>query len=183
LKTAEGLVGAATVRETPAVPSKPGRSAVTAAYDIRMAMLANGYAPLPCETKRPVLTGWPNVKVTAELINGWDIQFPKAQNHGLRLEAFDLDISDGDVCESLENEIRDWFDGKGEILTRFGNPPRRLIPIRVNGDLTKVSALFKDPSGKEQGLELLGTRSQFLATASTPMAILILGPMIAAHGR
>jgi hypothetical protein len=135
-----------------------------------MALLANGYTPLPCscETKRPVLTGWPDAKVTAESINAWDIQFPKAQNHGLRLEALDLDISDQDVCEDLESIIRDWFDGRGEILTRFGSPPRRLIPIRVTGDLTKTSRLFKDPSGKQQGLELLGTRSQFLAYGMHP---------------
>jgi RecA-family ATPase len=143
---------------------------VTAAYEIRMAMLANGYVPLPCncETKRPVLAGWPDAKVTAELINGWDIQFPKAQNHGLRLEAFDLDISDQDVCDDLESEIRDWFDGKGQVLTRFGNPPRRLVPIRIVGELTKTSRLFHDPSGKQQGLELLGTRSQFLAYGMHP---------------
>jgi hypothetical protein len=73
---------------------------------------------------------------------------PKAQNHGLRLEALDLDISDQDVCEDLESIIHDRFDGRGEILTRFGKPPRRLIPIRVTGDLTKTSRLFKDPSGK-----------------------------------
>lgn len=143
---------------------------MTAAYEIRVAMLSNGYTPLPCccETKRPVLTGWPDAKVTAESINGWDIQFPKAQNHGLRLEALDLDISDQDVCEDLENIVRDWFDGRGEILIRFGSPPRRLIPIRVTGDLTKTSRLFKDPSGKQQGLELLGTRSQFLAYGMHP---------------
>ena len=143
---------------------------MTAAYDIRIAMLRNGYSPLPCscETKRPVLAGWPDVKVTAELIDGWGIQFPTAQNHGLRLEAFDLDISDVDVCQDLENEIRDWFDGRGEILTRFGNPPRRLIPIRVSGDLTKISRRFTDASGKPQNLELLGTRAQFLAYGTHP---------------
>jgi hypothetical protein len=135
-----------------------------------MAMLTNGYTPLPCscETKRPVLIGWPDAKVTTELINGWDIQFPKAQNHGLRLEALDLDISDQDICEDLESIVRDWFDGRGEILTRFGNPPRRLIPLHVTGDLTKTSRLFKDPAGKQQGLELLGTRSQFLAYGTHP---------------
>jgi RecA-family ATPase len=143
---------------------------VTAAFEIRMAMLSNGYTPLPCscETKRPVLVGWPDAKVTVESINGWDIQFPKAVNHGLRLEARDLDISDQDVCEDLESIVRDWFDGRGEILVRFGNPPRRLIPLRVTGDLTKTSRLFKDPSGKQQGLELLGTRSQFLAYGTHP---------------
>jgi RecA-family ATPase len=135
-----------------------------------MAMLANGYTPLPCscETKRPVLVGWPDAKVTTEQINGWDIQFPKAQNHGLRLEALDLDISDQDICEDLESIVRDWFDSRGEILVQFGNPPRRLIPIHVTGDLTKTSRLFKDPSGKQQGLELLGTRSQFLAYGTHP---------------
>jgi RecA-family ATPase len=143
---------------------------VTAAYDIRLALLTNGYMPLPCsyETKRPVLAGWPDVKVTAALIDSWDIQFPKALNHGLRLEAFDLDITDEEVCQDLENEIRDWFDGQGEILVRFGNLPRRLIPIRVIGELTKISRIFKDASGKQQGLELLGTRSQFLAYGTHP---------------
>jgi RecA-family ATPase len=143
---------------------------MTAAFEIRMAMLANGYTPLPCscETKRPVLVGWPDAKVTTEAITGWDIQFPKAQNHGLRLEALDLDISDQDICEDLESIVRDWFDGRGEILVRFGNPPRRLIPIHVTGDLTKTSRLFKDPAGKQQGLELLGTRSQFLAYGTHP---------------
>jgi hypothetical protein len=61
---------------------------VTAACDLRVALLRNGYTPLPCdrETKRPVITGWPDITVTPELIDSWDIQFPAAQNHGLRLE-------------------------------------------------------------------------------------------------
>jgi hypothetical protein len=143
---------------------------VTAAYDIRMALLANGYTPLACdrETKRPVITGWPEIVVTPEHISSWDLQFPKAQNNGLRLAAFDLDISDGEVCQDLETEIRDWFDGQGEILVRFGNRPRRLIPIRIIGELTKLSRTFKDASGREQGLELLGTRSQFIAYGTHP---------------
>ena len=38
---------------------------MTAASDIRMALLANGYTPLACdrETKRPVITGWPEIVV------------------------------------------------------------------------------------------------------------------------
>ena len=143
---------------------------MTAAYDIRIALLHNGYAPLPCdrETKRPVVSGWPDITVTPELIDSWDIQFPTAQNHGLRLEGLDLDISDEEVCRDLEKEIFDWFDGSGEALIRFGNPPRRLIPFRVTGELTKVSRTFKDPAGNEQGLELLGARSQFIAYGTHP---------------
>src|SRR5262249_42327300 len=58
--------------------------------------------------------------------------------------------------------------GSGEVLVRFGNSPRRLIPFRVTGELTKVSRTFKDPAGNEQGLELLGTRSQFIAYGTHP---------------
>jgi RecA-family ATPase len=143
---------------------------MTAIYDIRMALLRNGYTPLPCscETKRPVLVGWPDVEVTPELIDSWDIQFPKAPNTGLRLGALDLDILDQDVCDDLETEIRDWFESNGEVLVRFGNPPRRIIPIVLTDELTKTSGLFHDPSGKGQALELLGTRSQFLAYGTHP---------------
>ena len=95
---------------------------VTAAYDLRVALLRNGYTPLPCdrETKRPVITGWPDITVTPELIDSWDIQFPAAQNHGLRLEGLDLDISDEEACQDLERETFDWLDGNGEVLIRFG---------------------------------------------------------------
>ena len=143
---------------------------MTAAYDLRVGLLRNGYTPLPCdrETKRPVITGWPDITVTPELIDSWDIQFPAAQNHGLRLEGLDLDISDEEACQDLERETFDWLDGNGEVLIRFGSPPRRLIPFRVTGELTKASRTFKDSVGNEQKLELLGTRSQFIAYGTHP---------------
>src|SRR5262249_46617077 len=114
---------------------------MTTAYDLRVALLRNGYTPLPCdrETKRPVITGWPDVAVTPELTNAWDLQFPRAQNTGLRLAAVDLDISDAEVCADLEKEIFDWFDGNGEMLVRFGRLPRRLIPLCIADELTKLS--------------------------------------------
>jgi hypothetical protein len=143
---------------------------MTQAYDTRLAMLKNGYAPLPCsrETKRPVVENWPDIEVTPAHLDGWDMQFPSAQNHGVRLPAIDIDISDPEVCADLENEIKDWFDDRGRILIRFGRSPRRLIPFRVDGDLKKTSLTFKDAAGNSQALELLGTRSQFVAYGKHP---------------
>jgi hypothetical protein len=143
---------------------------MTQAYDDRLAMLKNGYTPLPCsrETKRPVVESWPDIEVTPAHIDGWDMQFSTAQNHGVRLPAIDIDISDPEVCADLENEVKDWLDGNGQVLVRFGNAPRRLIPFRIDGDLKKVSRTFKDAAGNEQMLELLGTRSQFIAYGTHP---------------
>jgi hypothetical protein len=143
---------------------------MTQAYDIRLAILKNGFTPLPCsrETKRPAVESWPDIEVTQAHIDGWDMQFPSAQNHGVRLPAIDIDISDPEVCDGLENEIKDWFDGRGQILIRFGRSPRRLIPFRVDGDLKKASCTFKDAAGNSQTLELLGTRSQFIAYGKHP---------------
>jgi hypothetical protein len=143
---------------------------MTQAYDDRLAILRNGWTPLPCsrEAKNPVVGGWPDIEVTPSHINGWDMQFPSAQNHGIRLPAIDIDISDDEVCADIETEIRDWFDGRGLILVRFGRPPRRLIPLRIDGQLKKASHLFKDKAGNQQTLEFLGTRSQFIGYGGHP---------------
>jgi hypothetical protein len=135
-----------------------------------MTLLRNGYVPLPCsrETKRPVIENWPDLNIGCEHIAGWDVQFPFAQNHGLRLPAVDIDILDEDVSADLEREVRDWLDGNGKVMVRFGRPPKRLVPINVEDDLTKLSAVFKDAADKEQRLEILGTRSQFVALGKHP---------------
>jgi hypothetical protein len=135
-----------------------------------MKLLANGYTPLPChrDDKHPILIGWPDVAVTQAHVDSWDVQFPKANSTGIRSEGFDLDISNDEVCADLENEIVEWFDSKGEILPRFGRAPRRFIPIRVTDKLTKQLRAFKDKAGNPHGIELLGSRSQFIAYGTHP---------------
>jgi RecA-family ATPase len=144
---------------------------VTAAYDIRMALLRNGYAPLPCglDTKRPVIRGWPHIVVTPEHIDAWD-HLRRSGNTGVRQPALDFDFDDPELCADLELETRYWLKGTGRVLVRFGSDPRRrrLIPLAVTEQLTKKSRWFRNLAGDLYGLELLGTQSQFIAYGRHP---------------
>jgi RecA-family ATPase len=136
-----------------------------------MALLRNGYTPLPCaiDTKRPVIRGWPHIIVTPEHIDAWDL-LSKSGNTGVRQPALDFDFDDPEICADLELETRYWLKDYGPVLVRFSNDPRgrRLIPLAVIGQLTKKSRWFRSPTGDLYGLELLGTQSQFIAYGRHP---------------
>jgi RecA-family ATPase len=134
--------------------------------DYRLRILQNGFTPLPCKGKRPVIQDWQNVTVTPDMVRNWETLFPNARNTGVRCAAIDVDVNHP-VAADLSAATRDWFDGKGNVLTRFGKAPRFLVPIRGNITERKIF-IFRDAAGNRHQIEIRTANSQFICDGSHP---------------
>ena len=127
---------------------------MTALLDLRLALQANGYSVVACQGKRPTLLGWQNVHTaSADEMARW-----AGPNTGLltaNLATFDLDIPAEEIAEAAEGIIKEWFDGRGKILVRFGAAPKRAIPFRTETPFPKIQATLADAHGHVYNLENL----------------------------
>ena len=67
--------------------------------------------------------------------------------------------------------VRDWFDGRGTILTRTGEAPKRAIPFRTEQPFQKILVRFVKPEGskdKPPGIEMLAHGQQFIVHGTHP---------------
>ena len=64
--------------------------------DARLAMLNNGYEPIPVwEKKRPVHSNWQNMSITHDEILDWRGVGPHTGLRTKHMPVFDIDILDG----------------------------------------------------------------------------------------
>ena len=140
---------------------------MTALLDLRLALQANGYSPIPCQGKRPMLLGWQRMpQASADEMARW-----AGPNTGLltaNLATFDLDIPAEEIAEAAETIIKEWFDGRGKILVRFGAAPKRAIPFRTETPFPKMQATLADAHGRSYKIEILGEGQQFIAFGQHP---------------
>ena len=135
---------------------------------LRKGLLAAGYLPTPVIGKAPVQGGWQTKTdlIDAEIV-GWTRQYPNAKSTGLLTRAMptlDIDILDKKASEAVEALVRDRYEVKGKILTRFGLAPKRAIPFQTDKPFKKITANLIAPDGsKGQKLELLGDGQQVVA--------------------
>ena len=105
------------------------------AGEIRRALLASGYSPLPLNGKAPVLKEWQSKLQTNDgEIQLWDSMYPNATNTGIltqRTPAIDIDIIVPEAAEAIEALARETFGEHGDIITRFGHAPKRAILLRT----------------------------------------------------
>src|SRR6187399_2587610 len=103
--------------------------------DVRLAILANGFTPIPVLGKRPLMDDWQKTSgVSREMIEAWSRNCPSANNTGILTEfvpTIDLDLLNEPAAIAAENLVRERFDGRGRILTRIGRAPKRAIPFRT----------------------------------------------------
>jgi hypothetical protein len=140
---------------------------------VRHALLANGYAPIPVRGKNPGYPDWQNTEPTEAGIGWWPEGFRAHKNTGVLTKytvALDIDILDPDAADAVEHAVREWFDGNGEILVRFGNAPKRAILFQTGEPFGKILRKLKDPSGKEHRLEVLGDGQQIIVHGTNPDA-------------
>jgi hypothetical protein len=134
----------------------------------RAKLVSNGFLPLPCEGKRPLLPGWQTLKVpTEEQIAKWSTRFPHCRNTGLLTRftpGFDVDILNEPAAQAVEDLTTKWFGKRGSIIVRTGSWPKRLIPFRTNDPFRKIAVTFVE-GGK---LEILGDGQQFVAFGIHP---------------
>ena len=75
--------------------------------------------------------------------------FPHARNTGMlteRTPAIDIDIRQADAATTAVEELaRERFDGRGTILVRFGEAPKRALLFRTSRPFGKMQVGFIGP--------------------------------------
>ena len=136
--------------------------------DIRLAMRANGYDPLPAphQGKECFLLEWRGkIGLSAEEIRLWDKEHPDWRNSGCnatRTGGFDIDLKDPEAGDAIRRKICSRFDGRGEILERTGEAPKFLVPFRVEKPFGVLNQWFLAPNGTLHLLQFLCDGQQFI---------------------
>lgn len=138
--------------------------------DIRLAMVAHGYTPIPVAGKKPPFEKWQKIEnVTSVMLKAWSHNWPSASNTGILTRmtpTIDLDIFKEPAAIAAENSIRARFAGRGRILTRVGRAPKRAIPFRTLQPFKKLTTNFVGV-GPEK-IEFLCDGQQFVAHGIHP---------------
>ncbi len=135
--------------------------------DIRNTLLANGYTPLPLQSKGIYIKGWSRAEIDADWLAKY-ARIAKYPNTGIRcdqLAAFDLDVLDQDLADQCEAVVEQHC---GETdLCRFGHAPKRLLLYRLDGKPPFKS--LRTPNYGGHRCELLcGSGRQFAAYGRHP---------------
>ena len=130
--------------------------------ELRLRLLDGYWTPLSNEFKRPMLSGWPEIEVTEQLIHSWDRQ-RKSETTGLRLDngliAFDWDIDDPAAID-LYNDALKKFPWLENALRRTGKGNKEAWLLRCEVVFNRIATpKFEnpDPDKKPLMLEVLGS--------------------------
>jgi hypothetical protein len=159
--------------DTSTTPNEPFRP--TDGYDpigmtqleIRLAMLAGGYEPLPLIGKAPIPKKWEQIIINEEMIHAWANAGPNTGMRAATAPVLDIDILDERAAQIVETTARLYLEDKGEILVRIGLPPKRAILLRADKPFEKIVRKLTAPDGKVHKIEVLCDGQQ-LAVAGTP---------------
>jgi hypothetical protein len=160
----------------PPAPSSPAPAAtdggVVTPTALRRQLRRNGFAPIPCEGKRPSLKAWQekNDANDTEIVL-WEKLFPHAENTGIltrNAPTIDIDILDPEAAEAIEALARERFDERGNFLVRIGQSPKRAILLRTLTPFKKITGNITAPDGSEQKIELLGDGQQVVVCGTHP---------------
>src|SRR5262249_5501804 len=109
-------------------------------------------SPVALVGKRPPFRNWTEMRDAGpDHFRGWEVQFPSATNTGNLTEltpSFDIDIRHPEAAEECANAVSDWIGDSGPLLTRFGQPPKRAIPLRTEKLFSKYRRKFRHPNDK-----------------------------------
>ena len=140
--------------------------------DIRCALLAAGFSPIPLRGKKPAFDEWQKKFETNDAeIQLWGSMWPDATNTGILTKftpAIDIDIMVPDAAAAIEELAREWFGEHGDILVRFGNAPKRAVLLRTDEPFKKIVGLFTAPDGSEHKIEILGDGQQIVVHGIHP---------------
>jgi hypothetical protein len=139
----------------------------------RLKLLANGYAPLPIEGKRPPLKDWQKKTATsAAEIELWEKIYPQATNTGILTQltpTLDIDITNPEAAEAVDALARERFEERGFVLIRTGQAPKRAILLRTNTPFKKITGNLIAPNGDtDQKIELLADGQQVVVFGAHP---------------
>jgi hypothetical protein len=141
---------------------------------IRRALLHNGYSPIPVNGKIPPFKKWEQkFQTNDQEIEQWSQTWPNATNTGVltqRTPGLDIDITVPAAADAIEDLARETFGEHGDILLRFGNPPKRAILLKTEEPFKKLTRLFTAPNESEQKIEILADDQQVVVNGEHPEA-------------
>jgi Bifunctional DNA primase/polymerase, N-terminal len=136
--------------------------------EARLAMLANGYEPIPVAGKRPLIDFWQSRAVNEEVVRTWDGMGPNTGMRTARTPVFDIDILDKDGARVVENVVLRRLGDKGAILLRVGLLPKRAILTRTETPFPKIARTLVSPDGNKHKIEVLGDGQQVVVAGTHP---------------
>lgn len=142
--------------------SKPDPISVV---DLRRALLANGYIPVPVSGKRPRIKGWPTFRPTEDQLEGQARRYADHKSTGIICEnvaAVDIDALDEAVAEKLIVRLMQ-IPAADRAPCRVGKAPKALFLFRVDAQLSKSSTPEYSVGGQKCQVEVLGKVQQFVA--------------------
>ncbi|MGO8214738.1 bifunctional DNA primase/polymerase [Rhizobium ruizarguesonis] len=138
--------------------------------DVRRALLANGYIPVPVNGKRPRIKGWSNFHPKAEQIEGQARRYSDHTNTGILcgdVVAVDIDVPDVDADDHLYTMALALPDAAG-ALQRIGRAPKVTFVFRASAARRKKATGKYLVNGHECQIEILGQGQQFVAFGTHP---------------
>ena len=132
-----------------------------------------GYQVIPVRGKRPAISEWESIGITADTVSHWASNGQAECSVGIRtgqgdvaIYGFDCDIYDGAVAKAVRTAFWERF---GEAPLRIGQKPKSLSVYRGESGFAKInSPTWVDPEGREHKVELLGNGQQFVAYGTHP---------------
>ena len=139
----------------------------------RLKMLANGYEPIPLIGKRPLQSDWPNILIDEEAVRSSATLGANTGMRTARAPVLDIDIRDEEVSHLIEEFARKQFGGRGKILVRIGDAPKRAIPLRTLAPFKKIIVALVPPYDlppleKHPKIEVLGDGQQVAVAGIHP---------------
>ena len=115
---------------------------MTDSTELRLALRAAGHAPVPACGKAVYLPEWTaKGAASAEEVASWAVDHPEWSNTGVLCSTtptLDIDLRNPEAAQAVADMVRDWFNGRGTILTRTGEAPKRAIPFRTEHPFQKI---------------------------------------------
>ena len=134
-------------------------------FELRVALKAKGFSPIPCKGKRPLLDGWQTkVSVPVEELRRWP-----GGNTGILTKwtpAADLDLTHQEAADAVEELVKRPFEGI--IPVRFGQAPKRAMLFQTSQAFPKLAVHFVDPAGRKHKIEILGKGQQLVVAGRHP---------------
>jgi hypothetical protein len=145
-------------------------SQMSAITELRLALQAAGFEPVPVVGKEALLPNW-NSPHSLEEIASWEVRFPQWPSTGglaRYMPTLDADILYQDAAEAVEDLVRARYEDRGEILVRIGRPPKRCIPFRTAHPFPKMRVEFLAPNKQPHKIEFLADGQQVVLDGVHP---------------
>jgi hypothetical protein len=136
--------------------------------EVRLAMLANGYEPIPLNGKRPLLNSWQQIPLSEDVARGWGGMGPNTGMRTTSAPALDADIQDADGARVVRGALQQLLGGKGKILERIGHHPKFAVILRTNAPFKKIIRKLQTPDGRVHKIEVLADGQQIAVAGIHP---------------